>query len=100
MQSKEYVAEQNKKRQKETGRKLREQLLQKFGKECKCCGEKLKMFLTIDHINGDGNKHRKGKHQHTVWKEILRDGTDEEYRILCHNCNWAYGLLGYCPHNI
>jgi hypothetical protein len=31
-----------------------------------------------------------------VW---LRDnGWPEGYRVLCHNCNSARGLYGYCPH--
>ena len=26
---------------------------------CKCCGEKEMKFLSMDHVNGGGNKHRK-----------------------------------------
>src|ERR1700690_1237472 len=29
------------------------------GYVCACCGEMEKAFLTLDHLNNDGNKHRK-----------------------------------------
>jgi hypothetical protein len=67
---------------------------------CACCGESHIEFLTIDHINGNGNKHRKelklygGK----FYSWIIRNHFPMGYRVLCHNCNMALGLLGYCPH--
>ncbi len=30
-----------------------------YGKKCACCEEEEQIFLTIDHINGGGTKHRK-----------------------------------------
>lgn len=71
---------------------------------CACCGETRIEFLSIDHINGGGNAERKQK-KVTGWTRILMfdragwpDELKEKYRILCHNCNQAYGIFGYCPH--
>ena len=38
---------------------LREGVIKEYGKKCRCCGVIEIEFLTIDHINGGGNKHRK-----------------------------------------
>jgi len=67
--------------------------------ECKCCGEKLLDFLTVDHINGGGNTHRKiiGNGSISMW--IKRNNYPKGFQILCMNCNHAKGKLGRCPHN-
>jgi hypothetical protein len=31
---------------------------------------------------------------HLIRSRFPRD----KYRLLCHNCNMAFGLYGYCPH--
>lgn len=68
--------------------------------ECACCKEKYLEFLTIDHINGGGNKHRKivvGSH---IYQWLVSNNFPKGYQILCMNCNWAKGHFGICPHNI
>lgn len=81
-------------------RKNRIKVLDYYGGKCVCCGESLKEFLCIDHINGGGTKHRKelkSKHSSMVqW--IIRNNYPKEYRVLCHNCNQSLGYYGYCPH--
>jgi hypothetical protein len=80
--------------------------------KCSCCGEQYYEFLTIDHINGNGLKHRaeisKGKGtQFGKWKInpralycwIIQNNFPEGFRVLCMNCNHSYGHYGYCPHN-
>ncbi len=65
--------------------------------KCACCGENHIEFLTVDHINGGGRKHRKsitGTFNEWLKKNYFPDG----YRILCYNCNCAMGHSGYCPH--
>jgi hypothetical protein len=59
-------------------------------------------FLTLDHVNGGGNQHRRelnvrGKH---FFEWLVRHGfpNDPPLRVLCMNCNWSLGRLGYCPH--
>jgi len=69
--------------------------------ECICCGENNPMFLAIDHIDGKGNEHRKelgvvGGYSFYLW--LIQNDFPTGYRVLCHNCNMATGILGYCPH--
>lgn len=69
------------------------------GAFCVCCGESAYEFLSLDHINGGGTKHRKEVHGKGDFVYLLRkDGWPEGYRVLCHNCNQAMGYYGYCPH--
>ena len=77
--------------------KLRRQVIEAYGGECACCGEREPCFLTLDHINGGGTAHRKTIHG-KVYAELRRRGFPSGYRILCWNCNWAHRLYGSCPH--
>jgi len=67
--------------------------------ECACCGERHIEFLSMDHIGGGGAKHRKeiglGKLYHWLKKNNYPAG----FRVLCMNCNHAYGHYDDCPHN-
>ena len=78
------------------------EILEHYGKICKCCGETQLEFLTIDHINNDGAQHRrdlgKGASSYNVWLDIIRNGFPPDFQILCMNCNWAKGKYGKCPH--
>ena len=78
---------------------LRQQILEHYGNKCHCCGETRKEFLSIDHINGGGHKHRKrvGKGL-AFYKWFVKNNFPDGFRILCMNCNWAIGRFGYCPH--
>ena len=68
--------------------------------KCACCGESRIEFLSIDHINGGGSKHRKELKIFGIrfndW--LIKNNYPEGYRILCHNCNQSLGFYGYCPH--
>lgn len=68
---------------------------------CSCCGEAEDCFLTIDHVNGDGNAHRArlGGGSNRVWLEIINADFPPEYRVLCYNCNCGRERNGgVCPH--
>jgi hypothetical protein len=68
--------------------------------QCSCCGETNLVFLAIDHINDDGAKHRRevvSGRELPVW--LIKNNFPEGFRVLCHNCNWAFHQLGYCPHH-
>jgi len=67
------------------------------GLRCACCGESNHEFLAIDHIRGGGNQHRK-QVRSTIYNWLKRSNFPVGYRVLCHNCNFSLGLLGYCPH--
>lgn len=87
-------------------RDIRQQVLDYYGNECSCCGETTPEFLSIDHINGGGNGHRKSleangmkKHHGTgFYKWLIDNEYPEGYQLLCHNCNFAKGHYGVCPH--
>jgi hypothetical protein len=64
---------------------------------CECCGESHVEFLTIDHINGNGSKHRLKTGPH-IYRWLIKNDFPVGYRVLCFNCNCALGHAGYCPH--
>jgi hypothetical protein len=73
--------------------------------KCECCGESHEEFLTIDHINGGGNKHRaeiaaksRSGGGSVTYKWLIKNKFPSGFRVLCSNCNTSYGRLGYCPH--
>lgn len=68
---------------------------------CACCGEVNQGFLTIDHINGGGNIHRKsignsgGK---DFYRWLRMNNYPEGFQVLCFNCNLGKYRMGVCPH--
>ena len=64
---------------------------------CACCGEEHIEFLTIDHVGGGGNKHRK-EINNELYGWLRRNGYPKGFQVLCTNCNCCLGLRGYCPH--
>lgn len=83
--------------------KVREDVFEHYGKSCACCGEHRNEFLTIDHINGGGNKHRKeifGKQEggKRFWAWLRSSKFPDGYQTLCYNCNIAKHIYGECPH--
>lgn len=65
--------------------------------KCNCCGENFLLFLTIDHINGDGHKHRKAV-GYNVYSWLKRANYPQGFRVLCWNCQFgAYRNNGRCP---
>lgn len=82
-------------------RATKQRILTELGGACACCGENTFEFLSIDHINGGGKKHREAldNDQARLYREILNEGCPrDKYRVLCHNCNQALGAYGFCPH--
>jgi hypothetical protein len=80
---------------------LRERIIAIYGSKCTCCGESIYEFLSIDHIGGGGNKHRKQSALSSTgyYLSIMKEGySPDKYRLLCFNCNQAIGLYGICPH--
>lgn len=79
-------------------------VFQHYGNKCNCpgCGETNAIFLSIDHINNDGNQYRKrlknrgGTSQYS-W--IIKNNFPSDLQILCFNCNHGkYINGGVCPH--
>lgn len=88
-------------KQKEYRFKVKQLVYSKYcGKDiqCQCCGEKHIEFLSIDHINGGGTKLRNEHGRGYLYYWLVRNNFPTGYRVLCHNCNQAYGTYGKCPH--
>jgi len=76
-------------------------VLSHYGLECFCCHEDNVEFLTIDHIEGGGNEHRrllKSKGGQSFYAWLIQNNFPSEFRTLCMNCNFSLGNYGYCPH--
>lgn len=94
-------------RSKQYRKDLKTAALRAYGGEtpkCSCpgCSEINPGFLTIDHIDGNGNKHRRsifnGKVGGNIYLWLKKNNYPPGFRILCYNCNCAAGALGQCPH--
>lgn len=86
-------------RKKEYYRRKRVELLEAYGGACKCCGETTPEFLQVDHVNNDGAEHRKTIPGSTLMSWLRRNNyPQDDFQLLCANCNFAKGHYGQCPH--
>jgi len=78
----------------------RAQVLEHYGTVCACCGTT--DDLTIDHINGDGQEHRKELFGSTkaqpaaFYRWLVRSGFPDGFQTLCRLCNSSKGQGGRC----
>lgn len=81
---------------------LKGEVMRAYGGKCACCSESALEFLTIDHVNGGGGKHRKKLGVSagiSFYRWLRKQGfPKDEYQVLCYNCNCARGFYGVCPH--
>jgi hypothetical protein len=78
--------------------KLRSEIITAYGGCCKCCGDSHEEFLTIDHIGGRGC-HDRFDVGMKLYRVLRRQGfPQDKFRLLCMNCNFSFGMRGYCPH--
>lgn len=81
---------------------LRDQIIQHYGGKCNCCGETERTFLAIDHIDGNGNIHRrkiKKRSGMAFCQWLINQNFPKKFQILCHNCNMSKYLNGgICAH--
>jgi hypothetical protein len=70
--------------------------------KCECCNETDIRFLTIDHKDGGGRKHRReiGIGPGVPFYRWLKaNNYPEGYTTLCFNCNCGRSVNGgICPH--
>lgn len=81
--------------------RLRQELLDAYGRRCACCGESEPAFLTLDHINGGGKKDRAQipDGQRGLYRKLKKLGwPTDRFRLLCMNCNFATRRGTPCPH--
>lgn len=90
------------KKQKEKRQVLKRKVMDTYGGKCRCCGIKEITFLNIDHINGNGNKHRKEIKRSSgeaFYKWLVDQNFPDYLQILCYNCNMSKYLNGgTCAH--
>lgn len=81
-------------------RNQRQDLIDRYGGKCNCCGEANPYFLQIDHVNNDGGKHRlQAGGNNQVLSQIYKEPYNpDKYQLLCSNCNFSKDLYGTCPH--
>lgn len=82
------------------------------GYQCACCGETEPLFLTIDHIEGDGSRHRmemtpegqdyrdyRSATGYKTYRWLERNNFPAGFQVLCSNCNHGrHRNGGICPH--
>jgi hypothetical protein len=73
--------------------KLKMKVLKHYGGDppkCARCGIKDPRVLTIDHINGGGNRQRKDLHAwgHRFYYWLKRNGYPSGFQVLCMNCQF------------
>jgi hypothetical protein len=75
-------------------------LTEGYGGKCVCCGLDDHESLTIDHVNGGGQKHlAEVGAGYMFYQWLKRQGYPRDgFRALCMNCNFSRGQFGYCPH--
>ncbi len=72
--------------------------------DVKCtCGQDNIDLLTIDHVNGGGNKHRKEMGIKTAgyafYRWLYKNSYPEGFQVLCWNCNFKKRLQEMAPKN-
>jgi len=103
--SKPGIKERWNKLNKQRRLKLKVECMKAYGSKCECCGENIIEFLTLDHPDKDGKKHRKESGYKNVtgiafYIRLKNQGYPKKYRlrVLCANCHIAIDKYGYCPH--
>ena len=95
-------------RSQDYARRKKCEAIKRYGGYCVCCGEDRVEFLTLDHIDGKGNEHRRrmspnkpsrpsGGTQFYLYL-LRQEQRDPNIQILCWNCNCTKHLYGMCPH--
>ncbi len=81
---------------------VKREVMEAYGGACSCCGENELVFLQIDHVNNDGNRHYyKGKRMcgTALYAWLKREHYPDDFQVLCANCNSAKHINGgRCPH--
>ena len=98
-----YGAE-HREQERDAGIRLKAEVMQAYGGQCACCHETEISFLTLDHINDDGNTHRKLMGNSSsgtgFYRKLRAEGfpNNPPLQVLCWNCNLAKHQRGSCPH--
>ena len=80
--------------------RVRKEVLKNYGGKCVCCGESDWHFLSLDHVNNDGAKHRREIGNSQVYNWAKKNNYPNSLQVLCYNCNMAKAFYGKCPHGL
>lgn len=84
-------------------RKVKKECIDAYGGKCRCCGETILDFLSLDHIKDDGFKERtvSGGSGYAFYMKLKKLGYPHgNLQPLCHNCQWGKRISkGFCPHH-
>lgn len=91
--------DQDRVRRAETRLRIRQEVIAHYGGECAYCSNDELIFLTIDHIEGGGNTHRKETKEPNIcvllYDQNRRDGDYPlGFQVLCWSCNSAKHFHG------
>lgn len=81
--------------------RLRIEVICAYGGRCTCpsCPETNNKFLTLDHVDNDGNQHRSTSGASHIWRWAKNNGFPKTLRLMCANCNLGRSWNGgKCPH--
>jgi len=96
-----YSSSEYKERYKEVRKQQYDIVIAYYGGKCNNCGEQNPLALTLDHINNDGNQHRKrlNKYGSGFYKWVIDNDFPDDLQLLCANCNlMKHRNGGVCPH--
>jgi hypothetical protein len=83
---------------------LKVETLNAYGGVCVCCHEKEVKFLTLDHIEENGNTHRaelKVGAGVQFYAKLKKQGYPQcGLQVMCANCHGAKSKYGQCPHQV
>jgi hypothetical protein len=79
------------------------QVVEHYGGSCYCCGESMREFLEVDHVENNGAAHRTligNRKGANLSRYLVKKGfpKDIKLQLLCANCNKAKEYHGVCPH--
>jgi hypothetical protein len=94
-------AEKARKKTRDNGIKNKKIVVDQYGGFCACCRETEIVWLTVDHINGDGKTHRQAQGSGSaLHRWLIRHGFPPGFQILCANCHLAKSSGVNCPHKV
>lgn len=74
-------------------------ILDYYGGTCRCCGEHRLDFLSLDHVNDDGARHRRDIGGSHLYQWVINKGFPPGLQTMCFNCNHGRFInKGPCPH--
>ena len=84
----------------ESNYRLKDEVFDAYGGKCACCGETRKEYLSIDHIDGNGNKQKREigvAGSDDLYRWLRQNNYPEGFQVLCFNCNCGKGSYSVCP---